>query len=98
MVGSAVAARPHNIDHFLTYVQVVAEVPGTWLLDLSSRGLRPSGLGTPNCGLALHKLQAAVTRYTRYVRRVGFGCVARFPCSGLRLFVNCVLGDCEVAS
>jgi hypothetical protein len=96
LVGSAVAARPY-IDRFLSYVKAVAQVPRTRLLDLSSRGLRASGRGAPNCRVALHKLQA-VTRHTRNVRRVGFGCVACFPCASLRLFVNRVLDNCEVAT
>ena len=96
LVGSAAAARPYNIDRFLGYVEAVAQVPGTRLLDLPSRALRASGRGAPNRGLALHKLQAAITRYTRNVRRVSFGCVAPFPCTGLSLFVNRVLDDCQV--
>jgi hypothetical protein len=98
LVGSAAPARPYNIDRFLCDVEVIAQVPGTRLFDLPSRALRTSGRGALNHGLALHKLQTAITRYTRNVRRVGFGCVAPFPCTGLGLFVDRVLNDCEVAS
>src|ERR1700722_9221422 len=98
LVDGAVAARPYDVDCFLSDVKGVAEVAGVRLLDLPSRGLRASGQSVPNCGLALHKLQAALTRYARNVRGVGFGCVARFLSCGLRLFVNRVLDHCEFAS
>jgi hypothetical protein len=98
LVGRPAPARPYNIDRFLCDVEAVAQLPRTRLLDLPSRGLRASGRGALNRGLALHQLQAAITRYTRNVRRVSFGCVAPFPCTGLSLFVDRVLDDCEVAS
>src|SRR3977135_4477272 len=98
LVGSAAPARPYNIDRFLCDVAVIAQVPGTVLFDLLSRAPRTSGRGVLNCGLALHKLQAAITRYPRNVRRVGFGCVATFPYPGLSLFIDRVLDHRELAS
>jgi len=97
LVGSAAPARPYNIDRFLCDVKIIAQVPGTRLFDLLNRALRTSGRGAVNRGLTLHKLQAGITRYARNVRRVGFGGVAPFPCTGLSLFIDRVLNDCEFA-
>src|ERR1700733_6934388 len=97
-VGRAARARPYNIDRFLCDVEIIAQIPGTGLFDLLNRALRTSGRRALNRGLALHKLEAVIPRHPRNVRRVSFGCVAPFPCSGLRLFVDRVLDDCEVAS
>src|SRR5258708_13366020 len=88
LVGSAAPARPYNIDRFLCDVEVIAQVPGTRLFDLLSRSLRTSGRRAMNRGLALHKLQAAITRYPRNVRRAGFGCAAPFPSPRLHPFVH----------